>query len=129
NMHADIASAYAELGLPRDAIDELEKAVALCPHFADLRTRLGNLLRETKELVRAREHYEAAISSRPGYVPARVALGVTLLSLNDPDGAEYHWRKVLEAEPENPQVKMYMRMLDAQRTRKSSVPPGPPPQQ
>jgi hypothetical protein len=62
-------------------------------------------------------------------VPARVALGVTLLSLNEPDGAEYHWRKVLDTEPENPQAKMYLRMLDAERIRKSSVPPGPPPQQ
>jgi tetratricopeptide (TPR) repeat protein len=129
NMHADIASAYADLGLPRDAAEELEKAVGLCPQFADLRTRLGNLLRETKELGRAREHYEAALSTRPNYIPARVALGVTLLSLGDSEGAAYHWRKVLEAEPENTQAKMYLRMLEAERSRKSSVPPGPPPQQ
>jgi tetratricopeptide (TPR) repeat protein len=122
NMHADIAQAYADLGLPRDAVEELEKAVALGPHFADLRTKLGNLLRELNEHVRAREHYEAAISARSGYVPARVALGVTLLSLGELDGAEYHWKKVLESEPENPQVKMYLRMLASQRL-KSSLPP------
>jgi tetratricopeptide (TPR) repeat protein len=126
NMHADIAQAYSELGLPRDAVEELEKAVALCPQFADLRTRLGSLLRELKELGRARAHYEAAISARPTYVPARVALGVTLLSLGELEGAEYHWKKVLETEPENPQVKMYLRMLETERTRKSSPPQGPP---
>ncbi|HEY1955488.1 MAG TPA: tetratricopeptide repeat protein [Polyangiaceae bacterium] len=124
NMHADIAQAYADLGLPRDAADELEKAVSLCPQFADLRTRLGNLLRELKELPRAREHYEAALSSRPGYVPARVALGVTLLSLGDLGGAEHHWKQVLDTEPDNPQVKMYLRMLDTEK-RKSSLPPKP----
>jgi len=122
NMHADIAQAYADLGLPRDAVEELEKAVALCPHFADLRTRLGHLLRELKEPERAREHYEAAISARANYTPARIALGVTLLSLGELDGAEYHWKKVLESEPENPQVKMYLRMLATQR-QKSSLPP------
>ena len=122
NMHADIAQAYADLGLPRDATDELEKAVALCPQFADLRTRLGNLLRELKELPRAREHYEAALASRASYVPARVALGVTLLSLGHPDEAEQHWKKVLETEPDNPQAKMYLRMLENER-RKSSMPP------
>jgi tetratricopeptide (TPR) repeat protein len=122
NMHADIAAAYADLGLPRDAIEELSKAVALCPHFADLRTKLGHLLRDQKELVRAREQYESALSARSGYVPARVALGVTLLSLGELDGAEYHWNKVLESEPENPQVKMYLRMLATER-RKSSLPP------
>ena len=123
NMHADIAQAYADLGLPRDAADELEKAVALCPQFADLRTRLGNLLREMKELQRAREHYEAALSARPSYVPARVALGVTLLSLGELDGADYHWKKVLESEPDNPQAKMYLRMLESER-RKSTIPPA-----
>jgi tetratricopeptide (TPR) repeat protein len=81
NMHADLAQAYADSGLAREAIHELEKAVGLCPHFADLQTRLGKLLGEAKELVRAREHYEAAVAARPNYVPARVQLGVTLLSL------------------------------------------------
>src|SRR5262245_35155231 len=38
NMHADLAQAYADCGLPRDAIDELERAVSLSPHFADLST-------------------------------------------------------------------------------------------
>jgi tetratricopeptide (TPR) repeat protein len=125
NMHADIAQAYADLGLVRDAVDELEKAVGLCPQFADLRTRLGNLLRELKELPRAREHYEAALSARAGYVPARIALGVTLLALGEPDGAEYHWKKVLETEPDNAQAKMYLRTLENER-RKSSMPPEAP---
>ncbi len=123
NMHADIAQAYADMGLPREAVLELEKAVTLCPQFADLRTKLGNLLREIKELPRAREHYEAALSTRAAYVPARIALGVTLLSLGELDGAEYHWKKVLESEPDNPQVKMYLRMLESQR-RKSMPPPA-----
>jgi tetratricopeptide (TPR) repeat protein len=122
NMHADIAQAYADLGLPHDAAVELQKAVSLCPQFADLRTRLGNLLRETKEPQRAREHYEAALSSRPNFIPARIALGVTLLSLGELDGAEYHWKKVLEAEPENPQAKMYLRMLESERHKSTSPP-------
>ena len=122
NMHADIAQAYTDLGLPHEAVDELEKAVGLCPQFADLRTKLGHLLRDLKDLTRAREHYEAALAARPGYNPARVGLGVTLLSLGDLDGAESNWKKVLESEPENPQVKMYLRMLATQRN-KSSLPP------
>src|SRR6476660_66454 len=40
-MHADLAQAYADSGRPREAIDEMKKAVGLCPQFADLRTRLG----------------------------------------------------------------------------------------
>lgn len=125
NMHADIAQAYADCGLPRYAIDELEKAVTLCPHFADLRTRLGNLLREAGEHGRARAEYEAAVAARPSYVAARVQLGVTRLALGDPSGAEESWKKALELEPDNMQAKMYLRMLEAQR--RKSLPPTPTP--
>lgn len=111
NMHADLAQAYADLGLPREAIDELEKGVSLCPTFADLRTRLGNLLRQVNDLNAAREQYEAALQSRPGYVPARVHLGVTLLALGRSEDAEAAWQAALETDPDNPQAKMYLRML------------------
>jgi tetratricopeptide (TPR) repeat protein len=120
NMHADVAQAYQDCGLRREAIAELEKAVALCPHFADLRTRLGNLLRDLADLPRAREQFEAAVAARPNYVPARLQLGVTLLSLGEPNGATESWKKVLEIEPENAQAKMYLRMLETQRR---SIPP------
>ncbi len=119
NMHADLAQAYADSGLPREAIDELEKAVLLCPNFADLQTKLGTLLRESNEPARARIHYEAAISARPSFVPARVQLGVTLLALGDASHAEEQWNKVLEIEPENTQAKMYLRMTAANRQKTS----------
>ena len=117
NMHADLATAYADFGLTREAIAELEKAVLLCPQFADLRTRLGNLLREAKDPERAKEHLLAAVHARPNYVPGRVQLGVTLLALGELDGAEEQWKRVLEIEPENTQAKMYLRVLASQRSK------------
>src|SRR6516164_2051990 len=41
NMHAEVGQAYIDAGLIHDAVPELEKAVNLCPSFADLRHRLG----------------------------------------------------------------------------------------
>lgn len=120
NMHADLAQAYHDAGLVREAVREYEKAVGLCPHFADLQTKLGTLLRELNDLAGARRAYDAAIQAKPNYVPARLQLGVTLLSLGEPEGAEEHWKHVIALEPENSQAKMYLRMLE--RTR-ASVPP------
>ena len=120
NMHADLATAYADAGLPREAIREYEKATSLCPHFADLQVKLGTLLREMNDLPAARVHYEAALQAKPNYVPARLQLGVTLLALGDPTAAEEHWRQVIVLEPENSQAKMYLRMLE--RTRASQPP-------
>jgi tetratricopeptide (TPR) repeat protein len=121
NMHADLAQAYADAGLPREAIREYEKATSLCPHFADLQVKLGTLFRELNDLSAARTHYEAALQAKPSYVPARLKLGVTLLALGDPNAAEEHWRQVIALEPENSQAKMYLRMLE--RTRVSQPPP------
>lgn len=122
NMHADVAQAYADAGLPREAIREYEKATTLCPQFADLQVKLGTLLREVNDLPAARAHYEAALQAKPSYVPARLQLGVTLLALGEAAAAEEHWRQVIEVEPENSQAKMYLRMLE--RTR-ASLPPQP----
>jgi len=113
NMHAEVGQAYADAGLAREAIVEYEKAVALCPQFADLRTKLGALLREINDLPRAREQYEAAVAARPGYVLARIQLGVTLLALGDSAAAAEQWQKALEIEPDNVRAKMYMRMSAA----------------
>ncbi len=123
NMHADVGQAYHDAGLVREAITEYEKATALCPHFADLQTKLGALLREIHDLPGARTHYEAALQTKPNYVPARLQLGVILLALGDANGAEEHWKHVISLEPENSQAKMYLRMLE--RTR-SVAPPAPP---
>jgi tetratricopeptide (TPR) repeat protein len=111
NMHAEVGEAYADAGLVREAVGEYEKAVALCPQFADLRTRLGSLLRGGNDLARAREQYDAAIDARPGYVPARVQLGVTLLAMGDTDAAADQWGKALEIEPDNARAKMYLRIV------------------
>lgn len=122
NMHADLAQAYADSGLPREAVSELDRAVALCPDFADLRTKLGNCLRELGDLTGAQFHYEAAITSRPTYVPARIHLGVTLLALKNVAAATEQWRKVLEIEPDNHLAKMYLRMVE--RSTGGSTSPG-----
>ncbi|MGK4001837.1 tetratricopeptide repeat protein [Sorangium sp. So ce1036] len=115
NMHADLAKAYADAGCTQEAIAELERAVALCPTFADLQLRLGTMYREAGNLALAREHYTAARDANPRYAPARVLLGATLLSLGDPDQAIAEWREALAIDPDNRTAKMYLRKVEAQR--------------
>lgn len=124
NMHAEVGQAYADAGLIREAIAEYEKAVGLCPQFADLRTRLGSLLRDVNDLARAREQYESAVDARPSYVPARIQLGVTLLALGETDAAAEQWHKVLEIEPTNPRAKMYLRIMASARAVDSGTLPA-----
>ena len=123
NMHAAVATAYEEAGLPDEAMHELERAVSLCPTFADLRTRLGVLFRDTGNLQAAREHLEAARDANPRYVQARVLLGITLLSLNEVDAALAEWGAALEHDPANKSAQMYVRMVET--SRRSLRPPPP----
>jgi tetratricopeptide (TPR) repeat protein len=117
NLHAEVAQAYVDAGMPTEAKQELRKAIHLCPQFSDLRLKLANLYRESGDLDAARFELDEAVSNRPRYVPAWVALGVTRLSLGDAKGAVMAWEKALEIEPENKAAGMYLRMS------KGSVPP------
>ncbi len=131
NMHADLAQAYADAGCAQEAIAELKRAVELCPTFADLQVRLGTMYRDAGNLALAREHYTAARDANPKYAPARVLLGLALLSLGSPDQAVAEWREALAIDPDNKTAKMYLRMVEAQRSgRAKDVAPrdsAPPP--
>ena len=113
NMHAALGEAYLDVEHVREAVAEYEKAVALCPDFADLHTRLGAILRDHGDLARSQAHLEEAVRARPGYVPAHLHLGATLLALGNRAEAEAHWKQVLTLEPDNSRAKMYMRTLEA----------------
>jgi tetratricopeptide (TPR) repeat protein len=124
NMHAEVGQAYAELGLIHEAIPEFEKAVALCPHFADLRVRLGNLYKELGDIARARVQFESAKASNPLYTNARVALAVVMLGANDKKGADEELQQVLSIDPEHKTAHMYLRMLRGIRPVGGSTPPS-----
>ncbi|WP_437481536.1 tetratricopeptide repeat protein [Sorangium sp. So ce1014] len=116
NMHADLAQAYADAGCAQEAIAELKRAVALCPTFVDLQLRLGTMYRDAGNLPLAREHYAAACDANPKYAPARVLLGVALHSLGASEHAIAEWHQALAIEPDNKTARMYLRMVEAQRS-------------
>ncbi len=126
NMHADLAQAYADAGSRAEAIEQLRKAVDLCPTYADLQTKLGTLYRDDGNLEQARRCYESACTQNPRFPPARVLLGVTLLSLGAVDEAAAEWREALAIDPENRSARMYLRMVEAQRSVRPGKPTVPP---
>jgi Tfp pilus assembly protein PilF len=87
--------------------------VLLCPTFADLRLRLANLYRQSGDLDAAKFELEEAVASRPRYVPAWVALGVTMLAKGDGAAAVRAWEHAIELEPDHKAAQMYLRMAKA----------------
>lgn len=123
NLHAEVAQAYVDAGMPSDALHELRKAILLCPTFADLRVRLASLYRQMGDQDAAKFELEEAIAAKPHYVPAYVALGVVLLAINDKDGAIARWKEAIGIDPENKAAAMYLRMAEGM-TDGSSEPPA-----
>jgi Tfp pilus assembly protein PilF len=119
NMHAELSTAYQDVGMIPEALVELEKAVQLCPMFADLRTRLGVLFKETGDLVRARQQFAQARDANPKYLQARVQLGVLLLSGGETAEAAEEFKAVLAEDPENKAAQTYLRIAE----RRSMSPP------
>ncbi len=117
NMHAEISQAYLDAGMVPEAVFELERAVALCPGFADLRTKLATLYRDTNQPERAREQLEAARDSNPNYGQARLLLGVMHLSAGEFAPAIAEFDAVLLRDGENKSALMYRKLAEAQRAR------------
>ncbi len=126
NMHAEISQAYSDVGMHVEAIQELEKAVLLCPSFPDLRTRLGVQYRDAGDRVRALEQFEKAKQDNPEYLQARLMLGVLHLSSGDNESAEKEFAAVLERDPGNTSARMYRRIARAPGTGNSTRPPPNP---
>jgi len=123
NMHAELSHAYQDLGMTLEAINELEKAVHLCPSFADLRTRLGVLYRDAGDLERAREQFEGAKAANPKFLNARILLGVLHLSAGENERAISELTEALQIDSSNKAAQMYLRI--ARSPSRGSRPPVP----
>jgi len=123
NMHAEISQAYQDAGMISEAVHELERAVALCPTFADLRTKLAMVYRDLGQKDRAREQLESAKLANPNYVQARVLLGVSLLSSGEYLAAAGEFEAVLSRDPEHKSAQMYLKIAQSQ-SGKSEFPPA-----
>jgi tetratricopeptide (TPR) repeat protein len=127
NMHAEISQAYSDVGMQVEAIQELEKAVALCPSFPDLRTRLGVQYRDAGDRIRALEQFERAKEDNPEYLQARLMLGVLHLSGGDQEAAEREFVAVLDRDPGNTSARMYRRVARSQVRESAGASTRPPP--
>jgi tetratricopeptide (TPR) repeat protein len=112
NMHAEIGATYRAVGAFDEAVREYERALALCPTFADLRTELGKTLREMGELSPSIRELELVRAEQPRYAPGGVHLGLSYHAAGRHEDAAAQWRSVLEADPTNASARMYLAMLE-----------------
>jgi tetratricopeptide (TPR) repeat protein len=111
NLHADLAEAYVEAGGAKQAIAQLEAAVALRPQFVDLRYRLARLYLQEGRYERARLELEGVVALRPGFADAWVSLGMARYLLRDTRGAQAAWEEARRLAPDDPRTGPYLALL------------------
>ncbi len=126
NMHADLGHAYAELQIHDRAVEQYQQALSLCPDFVDIRTRLGQILRDAGNLDEACQEFEKVKVERPNYLPARISLGVTYFALNDKELAKKEWKSVLEIDAQNKTAIMYLNMVEQMLAQEEAEEAGVP---
>jgi len=94
------------------AIEQYREALELSPDFADIRTRLGQILRDAGRHEEAVAEFLLVKEKRPAYVPARVSLGAAYFARGDKAAARDEWVEVLEIDADNRTAGMYLRMVD-----------------
>lgn len=113
NLHADIGDIYRSIGLFAMAIDEYKKALALNPTYIDIRTKLGQALRENGRTKESLNELKEVLKKKATYGPALIQLGVTYYTMDKVSDAKKAWKKVLEREPDNEYARMYLRLCQA----------------
>jgi tetratricopeptide (TPR) repeat protein len=116
NKHAEIAEAYEQAGLLADAIRELERALALCPSFVDIRGRLAAAYRALGDLPAATREYERVKKENGKLAGPRLQLGLTHYAAGRLDEAAKEWREVLSLQPDNKFARMYLALVTGEGT-------------
>jgi predicted TPR repeat methyltransferase len=90
-----------QMGRSRDAVELIEKSLALVPDVADWYNNLGIVLQESGQLDKAIDAYHRAIAIDPTHANAHSNLGVLLRATGKPDAAEEAYRAAIRLNPEH----------------------------
>jgi Flp pilus assembly protein TadD len=88
-------------GTPELAVEQLRRAIALCPHVALYHANLGEAYRMQGQYGPAVDEFRTALSLDPGMDPAANNLGLCLQALGRPEAAVAAFRTALRSAPES----------------------------
>ncbi len=122
NLHADIGDIYRSIGLYAHAIDEYKKALVLNPGYFDIRTKLGQALRDQGNTEESLKELKAVIKADATYAPALTQMGITYYTMGKIADAKRSWLSVLERNASDETAQMYLRLCERSAQEKGSAP-------
>jgi protein O-mannosyl-transferase len=100
-MHNNFGAFLDEQGQIEQAIEQLQKSLAIKPNSAETRNNLANVLRDTGKVDEAINEYKKAIQLKPNFSDAHYNLAIALSSQNKFDEAISEYREAIRLSPDN----------------------------
>jgi len=104
---------YDQRNFP-EAATYYTKALEIRPNEIDVRTDLGTVLLYSQKYDEAMAQFQKSLAINPNHPQTLFNMGVLMLhGKNDPKGAIQMWQKLIDTNPDFPQIAMVKQQLDA----------------
>ncbi len=108
--HYEIAEMYVSYGRCDEALFEYNKAIALDPDNLEIRIKIAKTYTKKGYSSKAFDELRRLKNENPGYMPARIALGLLYYGNGNIIEAQAEWQNVLSREPQHPEAVMYVNL-------------------
>lgn len=112
NAHAELGDLYMAASAPEEASVQYWTALELRPRYLDIRNKLAYALIQLDELDQAETQLGVALEANPQFLAARLNLGLVHYRRGDIEAASAEWSRCRAQDPEHPQVRAYVAMLE-----------------
>ncbi len=111
NNYNNLGDVYANMGDPKKAIENFQKAVDLKPNYADAYHNMGNVYMQMAEYEKAIEALNKAIENNPYLWQSHNLLAAIYLNTEDFAKSEEHIKKAIEIYPANPELQVDLAVI------------------
>jgi len=108
--HYELAEMYASYGRMEEALFEYNKAATLDPDNLEIRIKVAKAYTKKGFISKAFDELKRLKNEHPGYMPARIALGLLCYGNGNIIEAQAEWQNVLTREPNHAEASMYINL-------------------
>lgn len=108
--HFELAELYASYSRYDEALFEYNKAIALDTENLEVRIKVAKCYSKKGFLSKAVEELKRLKTENPGYLPARMALGLLYYGSGNVIEAQSEWQGVLSRDPKHQEATMYLNL-------------------
>ncbi len=108
--HYELAEMYVSYGRADEALFEYNKAATLDPDNLEIRIKIAKTYTKKGFTSKAFDELKRLKNEQPGYMPARIAMGLLYYGNGNIIEAQAEWQNVLSREPNHPEALMYIQL-------------------